>query len=122
MFIPVEQIRTSDPFVQKTRERMYINKFQMIQKGLNINHSNPQIITEHNVVMTWQGRPITVAKFNFFKNCQLQPKFFSHFCQNLLIAALKFLYTKNFKTKKSLFQTTDYGNEFPENILEMIQK
>ena len=37
MFIPVEQIRTSDPFVRKTRERMYINKFQMIQKGLNIN-------------------------------------------------------------------------------------
>jgi len=37
MFVPIEKIRSSDPFVRKTRERMYINKFQMIQKGLNIN-------------------------------------------------------------------------------------
>ena len=36
-FLPIEKIRSSDPFVRKSRERMYINRFQMIQKGLNIN-------------------------------------------------------------------------------------
>ena len=37
MFIPIEKIRSTDPFVRKSRERMYINRFEMIQKGLNIN-------------------------------------------------------------------------------------
>ena len=37
MFIPIEKIRSEDPFVRKSRERMYINRFEMIQKSLNIN-------------------------------------------------------------------------------------
>ena len=33
--VPIEKIRSEDPFVRKTRERYYINKFNLIQEGLN---------------------------------------------------------------------------------------
>ena len=33
--IPIEQVRARDPWVRKAREEMYINKWQMLQYGLN---------------------------------------------------------------------------------------
>merc|ERR1719186_1859050 len=33
MFIPVEKQRKSDPFLRRAREKMYINKFRMLEDG-----------------------------------------------------------------------------------------
>ena len=37
MFIPVEKQRSNDPFIRRAREKMYINRFQMLDAGLNKN-------------------------------------------------------------------------------------
>ena len=37
MFIPVEKQRKKDPFIRRAREKMYINKFKMLDAGLNKN-------------------------------------------------------------------------------------